>query len=592
MRKHLLLFLMMMLPMVASADAVEIDGIYYNLVTKAKVAVITTNPNKYSGSVIIPETITFEGVEYAVTSIGDNAFYYCQELTSISIPPSITSIGTSAFGYCENLQKVIINDIAAWCRIHFKVYDSNPLYYQAHLYSNNNTEIKDLKIPSSITTINDYTFNGCIGLTSVTFEGDITSIGEHAFEFCWNLTSINFPLSLTYIGQSAFLGCRSLSSINIPYGITKIEESAFRGCSSLTSVILPQSVTSIGKYSFSMCSNLSSIKIPNGVIDIGFGAFSECSGLISIIIPNSVTSIGRVAFSDCHEMVSVIIGNGVSTIVESTFAGCEKLTTLTIGKNVNCIGDNNFKNCYELADVFIFSLDVPTSSSNTFDGSYIEYATLHVPASSISLYQTAEPWSSFGTIKVIEYESPGNENGDGYWSTYYNSMGNFEADDNTKVYTASLDELQEKLVLTEVTDKIIKAGQGVILKSTNANANLTYTSAEGTEGFYTNNALKGFDEATTTTAVEGTIYVLGENSSKELGFYKYSGTTLNANKAYLEINASSARQFYSIDDNTTDISRIMNAPKTTEQIFNLQGQQVAHPSKGAYIVNGHKVIIK
>ena len=108
MKKQLLLFAMMLLPLVASADAVEINGIYYNLVTKAKQAEVTSNPNKYTGSVVIPEKVTYESVEYSVTSIGNSAFYYCSGLTSITIPNSVTSIGNSAFSLCSGLTSITI----------------------------------------------------------------------------------------------------------------------------------------------------------------------------------------------------------------------------------------------------------------------------------------------------------------------------------------------------------------------------------------------------------------------------------------------------------------------------------------------------
>ncbi len=90
----------MLLPVVASADAVEINGIYYNLITKGQAAEVTSNPNKYTGEVVIPEEVTYEGVDYDVISIGKHAFYNCSGLTSVIIPNSVTSIGFGAFQYC------------------------------------------------------------------------------------------------------------------------------------------------------------------------------------------------------------------------------------------------------------------------------------------------------------------------------------------------------------------------------------------------------------------------------------------------------------------------------------------------------------
>ena len=100
MKKLFLLSVLMLLPLLASADAVEIDGIYYNFIEKGKAAEVTQNPNKYTGSVVIPESVVYEGKTYNVTSIGESAFNYCWILTSVTIPNSVTSIGSSAFSNC------------------------------------------------------------------------------------------------------------------------------------------------------------------------------------------------------------------------------------------------------------------------------------------------------------------------------------------------------------------------------------------------------------------------------------------------------------------------------------------------------------
>ena len=108
MKKICFLFFFALLPLLASADAVEIDGIFYNLVSKAKVAEVTQNPNKYSGNVVIPETVSFEGVNYSVTSIGEEAFLSCRGLISIIIPNSVTSVKESAFSDCTSLTSITI----------------------------------------------------------------------------------------------------------------------------------------------------------------------------------------------------------------------------------------------------------------------------------------------------------------------------------------------------------------------------------------------------------------------------------------------------------------------------------------------------
>ena len=125
----------------------------------------------------------------------------------------------------------------------------------------------------------------------------VTSIGNYAFQACYGLTSITIPDSVTSIRNEAFAWCSGLTSITIPDGVTSIGNNAFSGCSGLTSVTIPNGVTSIGNETFSSCSGLTSITISDSVTSIGYYAFSGCSGLTSITIPDSVTSIGDSAFS-------------------------------------------------------------------------------------------------------------------------------------------------------------------------------------------------------------------------------------------------------------------------------------------------------
>ena len=187
---------------------------------------------------------------YSVTSIGihfiPGSFVNNTSLTSVTIPNSVTSIGDNAFGGCCNLTYVILED------------------------------------NSNLTSIGDYAFGDCHNLTSITIPNSVTSIGIRAFSNCRSLTSVNIPNSVTSIEQGAFGGCHNLTSITIPNSVTSIEQGAFNWCVSLTSVTIPNSVTSIGYRAFNECSSLTSITIPNSVTSIGWEAFQNCSSLTSV----------------------------------------------------------------------------------------------------------------------------------------------------------------------------------------------------------------------------------------------------------------------------------------------------------------------
>ena len=366
-------------------------GYCYNLksVTLNSNSIVSTNRssndglNHYFGSKVT-KYIIGEGV----TCIGDGAFDGCSSLTSISIPSSVTSIGIDAFRNCYDLKKVIVSDIAAWCSIRF---GDNPLSYANHLYIDENTEIMDLIVPYSVTSIGDNTFSGCSGLTSVTIPNSVTSIGSGAFYSCRGLNSVTIGNSVTSIGSGAFYSCRGLNSVTIGNSVTSIGEGAFYGCSGLTSITIPNSVTSIGNNAFYDCYDLKKVivsdiaawcsiefglnaanplffamhlysdenmeikdlVIPNSVTSIGSSAFYSCVGLTSVSIPNSVTSIGEKAFYDCSGLTSVTIPNSVTSIGAGVFRGCTGLTSVTIPNSVTSIGESAFYYCTGLTSVTI-----------------------------------------------------------------------------------------------------------------------------------------------------------------------------------------------------------------------------------------------
>lgn len=224
MKKQLLQVILMFLPMVASADTVQIDGIYYELgIPSMTKATVTVNPKYYSGNVVIPEIVNYNGKEYSVTCIGQGAFSYCNGLTSITIPQSITTIEAFAFESCSGLTS--------------------------------------LTIPNSVTHIQEWAFVNCTGLTSVTLSNSLIAIGAESFANCEKLTSINIPNSVTTILGEAFLNCSGLTSVEIPNSVTNIGTSSFENCYGLTNIKIPFSVKTIGKAAFKGCSNLTSVVV-------------------------------------------------------------------------------------------------------------------------------------------------------------------------------------------------------------------------------------------------------------------------------------------------------------------------------------------
>ena len=202
--------------------------------------------------------------------------------------------------------------------------------------------VKTVVINNGVTSIGNYAFYRCTGLTSVTIPNSVTSIGSLAFFGCKSLTSATIPDGVTSIGQDAFYNCKSLTSVTIPSGVTIIEYSTFKFCAGLTSVTIPNGVTKIDEAAFCDCTGLTSVTIGNGVKSIGVSAFQGCTGLTNVTIPDNVTSIGRDAFNGCTGLTDVTIQNGVKSIWISAFEGCTSLTNVTIPNSVESIGSNAF----------------------------------------------------------------------------------------------------------------------------------------------------------------------------------------------------------------------------------------------------------
>ena len=436
----------------------EMEGIYYNITdATAKTVEVTwkgssysEHSNEYTGSVVIPESVSYDDNIYSVTSIGRYAFRDCSGLRSISIPNSVTSIGYIAFEGCSGLTSVTIpNSVTAIDRRAF----------------GNCTSLTSVTIPNSVTSIGSSAFEGCSGLTSVTIPNSVARIGGGVFSGCIGLTVIKvesdnrvydsrdncnavietstntlivgcknttIPNSVTSIGSYAFEGCTGLISITIPKSVTSIGNSSFNGCSGLIEIkvefgnrkydsrdncnavietstntlivgckntTIPNSVTSIGDEAFFGRTGLISITIPNSVTSIGSLAFCDCSGLTEVTIPNSVASIEYAAFQACSGLRSITIPNSLTSIGDQVFCDCSGLTEVTMGNSVTSIGDDAFSRSSALTSITIPN-SVTSIGSYAFSGcSGLTSVTIPNSVTSIGI-SAFEGCSGLAEIKV------------------------------------------------------------------------------------------------------------------------------------------------------------------------------------------------
>ena len=674
MKKLFTIFLLILLPALAGADTVEIDGIYYNLFEINKAAEITKPqyPNTYSGEIVIPETVTYEGTEYSVTSISKEAFSACRELISVIIPNSVTHIGERAFQECILLSSVnfpdhlssIENYAFSYCsglisltipnnirsigqqafegcsqlstltigtRVSFiddsafnscsgletiKVEDGNPTFdsrnnCNAIIETKSNNLVlgcKNTIIPNTVTIINHWAFDSCVGLTSLAIPNSVTDIADQAFCGCINLSSITIPKSVTFISSCAFDYCSRLATIVVEEGnpvydsrdncnaiIETESNTLIAGC---LNTVIPSSVTFIGRDSF--CGRgIISVTIPNSVTSIGSSAFRLCENLDSVIIGDGVKTIEGGAFTYCCSLFSVSIPDAVNSIGEIAFLGCNELTSVIIGKDITYIGGSAFCECKRLADFYCHAKELPETGifagNDDIFSSSISKAILHVPASSIETYKSSEHWNKFKEIVALEDEIKITSAGQTTWCSAYDL--DFTDIEGLKAYTATgYHRTKGTIWLTRV--KEVPAGEGILLIGDEGEYKIPHKS---TTAYYAN-LMVGTVKAITLNETDGeyTNYYLS-NGSFGIGFYKVNGSVdLKANRAYLPLlksTTSSSRGFIGLDfddgeEGTTGISEAPQRLAEKDVYYNLQGQRVDNPGKGLYIRNGKKVIIR
>ena len=568
--KGLLLTLLLICTSTVFAHDFEKNGIYYNILSESdKTVEVTYGDNDYIGSVVIKESVTYDGITYRVTRIGSEAFSCCGSLTSIKIPNSVTDIRREAFYGCSSLISI--------------------------------------EIPNSVTGIGSEAFYGCSSLISIEIPNSVTSIGGEAFRGCSSLISIEIPNSVTSIGGGAFRGCSSLISIEIPNSVTSIVEWTFSGCSSLASIKIGNGVKRIGEWAFSDCSSLTSIEIPNSVTSIEDLAFLRCGGLKSVIIGNGVKSIGNDVFNDCRGLANVIIGNSVRSIGVQAFLGCSSLTSIEISNSVTSIGYYAFGNCSNLT-----SIKIPNSITSIGGSAFVGcnkleniYFRSNPQIGNNAIPSTAKCHLILEDSNAIDFDIT---NVNTYADVSYSrtiSEGKFGTIILPFAPNAASLENYAFFKLAECGVGYMKFEEVTIPV---ANTPYIYTLREGKENVAITGAETTISSTVETPVVDG-WQTIGSFTNQALdtsdgNYYAFSPSKNEINKitknltvlpyrAYFKSDNASKSAFSVYISRTTGVKEVLSSEIDgfeTEVVYDLSGRKILDPVRGGiYIINGKKV---
>ena len=488
----------------------------------------------------------------SVTSIGDNAFYKCTGLTSITIPNSVTSIGSSAF-------------------------------------------------------------YGCTGLTSITIPNSVTSIGSGAFES--TVWYNNQPDGVVYAGKVLYKykgTMPSNTSIIIKDGTLSIANIAFYNCSALTSITIPNSVTSIGSYAFQSCTGLTSITIPNSVTSIGNDAFNGCTGLTSVVIGNSVTSIGEWAFYYCKGLKTVINLSNLTFSKGSTDYGYVAYYADKVynAPNGSIEGDFIFGKPNDVNTLLYYLGNATelTLPANYKGGNYTIGANVFKGNTTITSITIPNSVTSIGNDAFNRCT--------GLEKVCINDLAAWcgidfaRADANPLYYAKNLylngellTELSIPAEVAEVKDYAFYNCNGVtnidIVDGVKSIGNSAFYGCDDLETLYISNTIESIGDYAFAECNNILDIKIGSKKAITASENIFSSDAYNNACLYVPEGRKFAYEktapwsnFYIVEMDFTGIEELKSEKGKVKTIYDLNGRAVENPSSGIYIINGKKVLIK
>ena len=357
--------------------------------------------SEYSGTVNVPASVTYDGVNYPVKSIGTCAFYKQSDLQAVVIPTSVTEFKLRSFAFAQNLARVtFMNREAGLISVGEAAFQEC-------------TRLNNVVLPNSTLRIDKEGFRGCSSLSNITLSNQLNYINEYAFADCPVLNNVTLPESLKSIQIAAFNNDAAMSSITFPAALEGIGASAFANCPSLKDVTFNTSHynMTIGVDAFKGSNAISKVKVAHldSWVSINFSNPEA----------NPASIAKRIYNGSGTEIINAEVPEGPIYVNNNAFYNCQRLQSVTLPSSIQLINDNIFYGCSSLKKVVSKATNPPAFigvKDPAEMNSVFEAADLYVPSTSVSSYASDDWWKRFK--QLFKYNEPatykaGDANGDG-----------------------------------------------------------------------------------------------------------------------------------------------------------------------------------